>query len=38
VAVPGHTPGSLALYLPGPRVLFAGDAAAARMQAAAAKI
>jgi glyoxylase-like metal-dependent hydrolase (beta-lactamase superfamily II) len=28
VAAPGHTPGSLALYLPGPRVLFAGDAAA----------
>jgi len=28
VAVPGHTPGSLALFLPGPRVLFTGDAAA----------
>jgi glyoxylase-like metal-dependent hydrolase (beta-lactamase superfamily II) len=28
LAVPGHTPGSLALYLPGPRVLFTGDAAA----------
>ncbi|GAA0394756.1 MBL fold metallo-hydrolase [Microbispora corallina] len=25
LAVPGHTPGSLALYLPGPRVLFTGD-------------
>ena len=25
VAVPGHTPGSVALYLPGPRVLFTGD-------------
>lgn len=28
VAVPGHTPGSVALYLPGPRVLFTGDAVA----------
>ncbi len=28
VAVPGHTPGSLALYLPGPGILFTGDAAA----------
>ena len=28
VQVPGHTPGSIALYLPGRRVLFAGDAAA----------
>jgi glyoxylase-like metal-dependent hydrolase (beta-lactamase superfamily II) len=26
VAVPGHTDGSLALYLPGPKVLFTGDA------------
>jgi glyoxylase-like metal-dependent hydrolase (beta-lactamase superfamily II) len=25
VAVPGHTPGSIAFYLPEPRVLFAGD-------------
>lgn len=25
VGTPGHTAGSLALYLPGPRVLFAGD-------------
>jgi glyoxylase-like metal-dependent hydrolase (beta-lactamase superfamily II) len=25
VAVPGHTPGSLAFYLPEPRVLFTGD-------------
>jgi len=23
--LPGHTPGSAALYLPGPRILFAGD-------------
>ena len=30
VAVPGHTPGSVAFYLPGPRVLFAGDTAARR--------
>jgi glyoxylase-like metal-dependent hydrolase (beta-lactamase superfamily II) len=30
VAVPGHTPGSVALFLPGPRVLFTGDAAARR--------
>jgi len=30
VAVPGHTPGSIALYLPRPRVLFTGDAAARR--------
>jgi len=28
VAVPGHTPGSTGFYLPGPRVLFAGDTAA----------
>jgi glyoxylase-like metal-dependent hydrolase (beta-lactamase superfamily II) len=28
VAVPGHTPGSVAVYLPGPRVLFTGDTAA----------
>lgn len=28
VAVPGHTPGSLALYLPEPRVLFTGDTVA----------
>jgi len=28
VAVPGHTPGSVALYLPRHRVLFTGDAAA----------
>ncbi|MFI1198799.1 MBL fold metallo-hydrolase [Streptomyces sp. NPDC020883] len=28
VAVPGHTDGSIALHLPGPRVLFAGDAVA----------
>ena len=26
IAVPGHTAGSVAFYLPGPRVLFAGDA------------
>ncbi|MBO3738597.1 MBL fold metallo-hydrolase [Actinoplanes flavus] len=25
VAVPGHTPGSVAFHLPGPRVLFTGD-------------
>jgi glyoxylase-like metal-dependent hydrolase (beta-lactamase superfamily II) len=25
LAVPGHTPGSAALYLPGPRILFTGD-------------
>lgn len=30
VAVPGHTPGSLALYLPRHRVLFTGDAVASR--------
>ena len=30
VAVPGHTPGSVAFYLPGRRVLLAGDAAARR--------
>ena len=30
VAVPGHTPGSVGVYLPGPRVLFTGDAAARR--------
>jgi glyoxylase-like metal-dependent hydrolase (beta-lactamase superfamily II) len=30
VAVPGHTPGSLAVYLARHRVLFAGDAAARR--------
>ena len=28
VHVPGHTPGSIALYLPAKRVLFTGDAAA----------
>jgi glyoxylase-like metal-dependent hydrolase (beta-lactamase superfamily II) len=28
VAVPGHTPGSIAFYLPGRRVLLAGDTAA----------
>ncbi len=28
VAVPGHTAGSIAIYLPGPQVLFTGDAAA----------
>jgi glyoxylase-like metal-dependent hydrolase (beta-lactamase superfamily II) len=28
VAAPGHTPGSLACYLPGPRVLLTGDAIA----------
>lgn len=28
IAVPGHTPGSVALYLPGPRVLFTGDTVA----------
>ncbi len=28
VAVPGHTPGSAALHLPGPRVLFTGDTVA----------
>jgi glyoxylase-like metal-dependent hydrolase (beta-lactamase superfamily II) len=28
VAVPGHTPGSIAVYLPRHQVLFAGDAAA----------
>ncbi|WP_055591389.1 MBL fold metallo-hydrolase [Peterkaempfera griseoplana] len=28
VAVPGHTPGSLALHLPGPGVLFTGDTVA----------
>jgi glyoxylase-like metal-dependent hydrolase (beta-lactamase superfamily II) len=30
VAVPGHTPGSVAIYLPRHQVLFAGDAAARR--------
>jgi glyoxylase-like metal-dependent hydrolase (beta-lactamase superfamily II) len=30
VAVPGHTPGSVALYLPGPGVLFTGDTIARR--------
>jgi glyoxylase-like metal-dependent hydrolase (beta-lactamase superfamily II) len=30
VAVPGHTPGSIAFYLPESRIVFAGDAAAAR--------
>jgi glyoxylase-like metal-dependent hydrolase (beta-lactamase superfamily II) len=30
VAVPGHTPGSVALYLPRHRVLFAGDTVARR--------
>jgi glyoxylase-like metal-dependent hydrolase (beta-lactamase superfamily II) len=30
VAVPGHTPGSVALYLPRHRVLFTGDAVARR--------
>jgi glyoxylase-like metal-dependent hydrolase (beta-lactamase superfamily II) len=30
VAVPGHTPGSIALYLPRHQVLFAGDAVARR--------
>jgi glyoxylase-like metal-dependent hydrolase (beta-lactamase superfamily II) len=30
VAVPGHTPGSVAVYLPRHQVLFAGDAAARR--------
>jgi glyoxylase-like metal-dependent hydrolase (beta-lactamase superfamily II) len=28
VAVPGHTAGSIALYLPEPRVLFTGDTVA----------
>ena len=28
LAVPGHTDGSIALHLPGPRVLFTGDAVA----------
>ena len=28
LAVPGHTPGSVALYLPRHRVLFTGDAVA----------
>ena len=28
IAVPGHTDGSIALYLPGPKVLFTGDAVA----------
>ncbi len=31
VALPGHTPGSTGFYLPGPRVLFAGDTAASQM-------
>ena len=30
IAVPGHTPGSAAFYLPAPRVLIAGDALAFR--------
>jgi glyoxylase-like metal-dependent hydrolase (beta-lactamase superfamily II) len=30
VAAPGHTPGSAAVYLPGPRVLIAGDTIACR--------
>jgi glyoxylase-like metal-dependent hydrolase (beta-lactamase superfamily II) len=30
VAAPGHTPGSVALYLPGPHALFAGDTVARR--------
>jgi len=30
VALPGHTPGSTGFYLPGPRVLLAGDTAARR--------
>jgi glyoxylase-like metal-dependent hydrolase (beta-lactamase superfamily II) len=30
VAAPGHTPGSAAFYLPGPRVLIAGDTVARR--------
>ena len=30
IAVPGHTPGSVALYLPRHRVLFSGDAVARR--------
>jgi glyoxylase-like metal-dependent hydrolase (beta-lactamase superfamily II) len=30
VAAPGHTPGSAAFYLPGPRVLLAGDTIARR--------
>lgn len=29
LAVPGHTPGSVAVYLPGPKVLFTGDTVAA---------
>jgi glyoxylase-like metal-dependent hydrolase (beta-lactamase superfamily II) len=28
VHVPGHTPGSIALYVPGRKLLFVGDAAA----------
>lgn len=28
VGMPGHTPGSIAIYLPGPRVLFTGDSVA----------
>jgi glyoxylase-like metal-dependent hydrolase (beta-lactamase superfamily II) len=32
VAVPGHTAGSIALYLPGPRVLFTGDVMARNPQ------
>jgi glyoxylase-like metal-dependent hydrolase (beta-lactamase superfamily II) len=28
VAAPGHTPGSVAFHLPGPRVLFTGDTVA----------
>ena len=34
VAVPGHTPGSVAIYLPRHQVLFAGDAAARTPDAA----
>lgn len=29
LAVPGHTPGSVAIHLPGPKVLFTGDTVAA---------
>jgi glyoxylase-like metal-dependent hydrolase (beta-lactamase superfamily II) len=31
VHVPGHTPGSICLYAPGPRLLFVGDALQARL-------
>jgi glyoxylase-like metal-dependent hydrolase (beta-lactamase superfamily II) len=34
VAVPGHTPGSVAVYLPRHRVVFTGDAAARRQDGA----